>query len=96
MTDRLGIYMQVYNLSVDDKTKKPSVDVRYRIEKDGKLLMNQPEDPANLKKASQQFTIVKSMGLKALCLRASTRFTSTVADSIKKQSINPSATFELR
>ena len=32
------------------------------IEKDGKPLLNQPEDPANLKKASQQFTVVKTHG----------------------------------
>jgi GWxTD domain-containing protein len=92
---RLGIYMQVYNLSVDDKTKKPSVDVHYRIERDGKVLMNQPEDPANLKKASQQFTIVKSMGLQSLPAGKYTVHID-ITDNIKKQSINPSATFELR
>ena len=63
---RLGIYMQVYNLGIDDKTHKPSLDVRYRIEKDGKPLIDQPEDATNLKKASQQFTVVKTMGLHTL------------------------------
>ena len=92
---KLGIYMQVYNLGLDDKTHKPSLGVRYRIEKDGKSLMNQPEDAANLKKASQQFTVIKSMGLKAL---APGKYTVhiDVTDNIKKQSLSPSATFELR
>jgi GWxTD domain-containing protein len=92
---KLGIYMQVYNLGIDDKTHKPSLDVRYRIEKDGKLLMNQPEDAANLKKASQQFTVIKTMGLQAL---APGKYTVhiDVTDNIKKQSLSPSATFELR
>ena len=61
---RLGIYMQVYNLGIDDKTHKPSLDVRYEVEKDGKSLLDQPEDAANLKKASQQFTVIKTMGLR--------------------------------
>jgi GWxTD domain-containing protein len=92
---RLGIYMQVYNLSVDDKTKKPSLDVRYRIEKDGKELLDQPEDPANLKKASQQFTVIKTMGLQALTPGKYT-VQIQVTDNIKKQTIGPSASFELR
>jgi hypothetical protein len=92
---KLGIYMQVYNLAIDDKTHKPSLDVRYKIEKDGKSLIDQPEDPVNLKKASQQFTVIKTMGLKAL---APGKYTVQilVTDNIKKQTVSPSATFELR
>jgi GWxTD domain-containing protein len=91
----LGIYMQVYNLGIDDKTHKPSLDVRYEIDKDGKPLLDQPEDAANLKKASQQFTVVKTMGLKAL---APGKYTVQikVTDSIKKETVSASASFELR
>jgi hypothetical protein len=92
---RLGIYMQVYNLGIDDKTHKPSLDVRYRIDKDGKPLLNQPEDPANLKKASQQFTVIKSLGLQSLVPGKYTVHID-ITDNIKKQSLSPSATFELR
>ena len=52
--------MQVYNLALDEKTHKPfKLDVRYVIEKDGKQLLDQPEDAADLKakKASQQYTV---------------------------------------
>jgi len=91
----LGIYMQVYNLGIDDKTHKPSLDVSYEVTKDGKTLLDQPEDAANLKKASQQFTVVKKMGLRAL---APGKYTVQikVTDNIKKQSISPSQTFEVR
>lgn len=92
---RLGIYMQVYNLGIDDKTKKPSLDVRYEIEKDGKSLLDQPEDAANLKKASQQFTAVKTMGLKGLT-PGKYMVQIKVTDNIKKQSVSPSQTFEVR
>ena len=92
---KLGIYMQVYNLGLDDKTHKPSVEVRYRIEKDGKPLINQAEDAANIKKASQQFTVIKTMGLQSLTPGKYTVHID-VTDNIKKQSLTPSATFELR
>jgi hypothetical protein len=87
--------MQVYNLGIDDKTHKPSLDVRCAIEKNGKLVLDQPEDAVNLKKASQQFTVVRSMGLHAL---APGKYTVQikVTDNIKKQSVSPSATFEVR
>ena len=93
--EKLGIYMQVYNLGTDDKTHKPSLDVRYEIEKDGKSLLDQPEDAASLKNASQQFTVMKTMGLKALTPGKYT-VQIKVTDNIRKQTVSPSATFELR
>ncbi len=92
---KLGIYMQVYNLGIDPKTQKPSLDLRYEIDKDGKPLLDQPEDTANLKKASQQFTVVKTMGLKGLPPGKYT-VQIKVTDNIKKQSVSPSASFEVR
>lgn len=93
--EKLGIYMQVYNLGSDDKTHKPSLSVNYEIDKDGKTLLDQPEDAANLKKASQQFTILKTMGLRGL---APGKYTVQikVTDNIRKQTFSPSETFELR
>ncbi len=90
----LGIYMQVYNLSVDEKTKKPSLDVNYEITKDGKALLNQPEDPKNLKSASQQYTIVKKMALKSLPPGKYT-VQIRVTDNLKKQTVNQSASFQV-
>jgi len=92
---KLGIYMQVYNLGVDEKTHKPSLDVQYQIMKDGKPLLDQPEDPKNLKKASQQFTVEKTMPLTGL---APGKYTVQIkiTDNIKKQTVSPTATFEVR
>jgi GWxTD domain-containing protein len=92
---KLGIYMQVYNLSVDEKTHKPSLDVQYEILKDGKPILDQPEDPTNLKKASQQLTLEKTMPLGGLRPGKYT-VQIKVTDNIKKQSVSPTATFEVR
>jgi len=91
----LGIYMQVYNLGIDDKTHKPSLDVRYEVEKDGKTLLDKPEDQKNLIKASQQFTVMKTMPLQVLTPGKYT-VQIKVTDNIKKQTVSPSATFEVR
>lgn len=91
----LGIYMQVYNLGIDEKTHKPSLNVQYEVEKDGKALLDQPEDANALKKASQQFTVEKTMRLASL---APGKYTVQVkvTDNIKKETISPSQTFEVR
>jgi hypothetical protein len=94
-TQTLGIYMQVYNLGIDEKTHKPSIDVRYEVAKDGKSLLDQPEDANSLKKASQQFTVEKTMALAKLPPGKYT-VQVKVTDNIKKQTVSPSATFEVR
>jgi hypothetical protein len=92
---KLGIYMQVYNLGVDEKTHKPSLDVQYEILKDGKAILNQPEDAGNLKKAAQQFTVEKTLPLSGLSPGKYT-VQIKVTDNIKKQTVSPTANFEVR
>ena len=92
---KLGIYMQVYNLGLDTKTHKPSLDVQYELTKDGKTLLSQPEDPAKLKDASQQFTLEKTMPL-AMLQPGKYTMQVKVTDKVKNQSVSPSTTFEVR
>jgi hypothetical protein len=92
---KLGIYMQVYNLGLDAKTHKPSVDVEYEVLKDGKPLLTQAEDPAKLKEASQQFTLEKQMPLSAL-QPGQYKVQIKVTDNLKKQTVSPSTTFDVR
>jgi GWxTD domain-containing protein len=91
----LGIYMQVYNLGLDEKTHKPSLDIQYEILKEGKAILNQPEDAANLKNASQQFTIQKNLALASVQPGKYT-VQIKVTDNIKKQSLSPTTSFEVR
>ena len=92
---KLGIYMQVYNLGLDAKTHKPSLDVEYEVLKDGKPLLAQAEDAAKLKDATQQFTLEKQMPLSALQPGKYT-VQIKVTDNIKKQTVSPSAAFEVQ
>ncbi len=92
--DTLGIYMQVYNLGIDEKTKKPSLDLQYQILKDGKALLDKAEDPKNLKSASQQYTVIKQMKLQALQPGKYT-VEIKVTDNVKKTTVSPTATFQV-
>jgi hypothetical protein len=91
----LGIYMQVYNLSVDPKTHKPSADIEYDITKDGQPIWKTTQEAANVKNASQQLTIEQQLPLKPL---QPGRYTLAikVTDNIRKQSVSPTASFEVR
>jgi GWxTD domain-containing protein len=91
----LGIYMQVYNLALDANTHKPSLDVEYDLLKDGKTLLAQHEDAAKLKEASQQFTLEKQMPLSVLQPGKYT-VQIKVTDNVKKQTVSPSTTFEVK
>jgi uncharacterized protein (DUF2141 family) len=91
----LGIYMQVYNLGVDPQTHKPSAEIQYEIAKDGKDVLNQTEDVAKSQSASTQLTLQKRMPLRSL---EPGKYTVQIkiTDNVKKQTLNPTATFELR
>lgn len=91
----LGIYMQVYNLGLDPQTHKPSADIQYEIIKDGKSLLSQNEQAAKLNNASQQVTLQKTMPLKSLPPGKYT-VQIKITDNVKKQTVSPTATFELR
>lgn len=91
----LGIYMQIYNLGMDPQTHRPSLKVEYEISKDGKAILTQPEDPAKWAQAVQQITLEKRMPLKALP-PGKYGVQIKVTDNVKKQTVSPTTTFEVK
>lgn len=92
----LGIYLQVYNLAVDQQTNRPSVQIEYTItnEKDKAQVLKYIETPDKVEGASSQLTIEKLMRLDSL-QPGKYNVQIKVSDNISKQSIVPSATFEV-
>src|ERR1051326_6714769 len=86
----LGIYMQVYNLTQDPKTHKPSGQIQYDLTRDGKSVFNRTE-PAQ----TAQVTIEKKLPLKSLEPGQYT-LQVTVTDNVSKQSVMQPATFQLQ
>ena len=91
----LGIYMQVYNLSLDPKTHRPSADIQYEILKDGKALLTTVEQAGEIANSAQQMTLQKTMPLKSLPPGKYT-VQIKVTDKVKNQTVSPEASFELR
>ena len=93
---KLGIYLQVYNLKPDASGHKPAATIEYRLLKDNKLVLEFAEDAAELPEASPSQVIVeKMMPLDSL---EPGRYTMQVkvTDKITKKSVAPSAEFTLQ
>jgi GWxTD domain-containing protein len=56
-TDKLGIFLQLYNLKLDDATHKSNVSVVYRITKDQQEIWRTVETPEHLHQGGEQLTI---------------------------------------
>jgi GWxTD domain-containing protein len=64
--DKLGIYLQLYNLKVDETSHKTKVSVAYRISKDDKVVWSAVETPENLHQGGEQLTIKRYLPVSSL------------------------------
>ncbi len=90
----MSLWMQVYNLQQDDKTKKPSVKIEYDIVN---VANNQPvlhslESTDSLGNVGDQITLAKSLALNSF-QPGVYRLTVKVDDNVSKQQIAPSVKF---
>jgi len=86
----LGIYMQVYNLEPDPKTHKPSAEIHYDLTRDGKPVFTKSEEAQ-----TAQVTISKTLPLKPLEPGKYT-LEIKVTDNVSKQSLSPTASFQVQ
>jgi GWxTD domain-containing protein len=91
---RLNLWMQIYNLAIDDKTKKPSATIAYDIidAQTNKSVLHADEKTEEMGNVGEQLTLTKSMPLNKLD-PGLYRFQVKVDDNVNKQSISPSARF---
>jgi GWxTD domain-containing protein len=61
--DRMGFYLQLYNLGIDETSHKSNAAIEYRIRKDGKEVSKQAESSEQLAQGGEQLTIEKTMML---------------------------------
>jgi len=97
--ERLGVYVQIYNLSVDEKTHKSDVDFSFIVSqedgKSGKELVHKVETSAELGQTGQQVTLEKLVPL-APFAPGRYKITVLVTDKISKQTISPTAEFTVK
>jgi GWxTD domain-containing protein len=97
--ERLGVYVQIYNLSVDEKTHKSDVVFDYgitRVEGPANAeILHRTESSAQLGQTGQQVTLEKLIPLSQL-EPGKYKFTLLVTDNISKQTISPAAEFTVK
>ena len=91
---KLNLWMQVYNLGVDDKTHKPSATVEYNVVNaaTNKAVIHTIESTDTMGNVGDQLTLKKT--LSAADLQPGLyRLQIKVNDNISKQTVDPSTTF---
>ncbi|HYL14540.1 MAG TPA: GWxTD domain-containing protein [Terriglobales bacterium] len=93
-SQNLNLWMQVYNLSVDEKTHKPSATVEYDVVNaaTNKAIIHTVESTDQMGNVGDQLTLKKT--LSAANLQPGVyKLQIKVNDNISKQTVDPSATF---
>jgi GWxTD domain-containing protein len=64
--DKIGIFLQLYNLRLDPASHKTAVSVSYRILKDHQPVWHQDESPEQLEQSREQITLERNLPLSTL------------------------------
>ncbi len=91
---KLNFWMQVYNLSVDEKTHKPSATIEYDVinTATNQAVVHTTESTEQMGNVGEQVTLQKT--LSAANLQPGLyRIEIKVNDNVSKQTVDPSATF---
>ncbi len=91
---RMNLWMQVYNLQADDKTKKASANIEYEIVNvaNNHPVLHSSESTDNMGNVGDQITLEKSLALTSF-EPGVYKLTVKVADNVSKQQIAPSVRF---
>ncbi len=91
---RLNLWLQVYNLQADEKTKKPSAKVEYEIINiaSNQAVLHSSESTDSMGNVGDQITLEKSLALSGF-QPGVYRLTVKVDDNVSKQQIAPSVRF---
>ena len=93
--DKLGVYMQVYNLKPDDKTHKSSATFQYTVKKGNEQIMQFNETSAEMKQTGDQVTIERLLPLATLTPGKYTLVVNAT-DSLSNQTISRTAEFTVK
>ena len=93
--DKLGIYLQVYNLKPDDTTHKSNATFQYTVKKGDQQVMQFKETSNDMKQTGDQVTIERLLPLGTL---TPGKYTLEVnaTDGLTKQTISRSAEFTVK
>jgi GWxTD domain-containing protein len=93
--EKLGIYMQVYNLKPDDKTHKSSATFQYTVKKGNGQVMQFKETSEEMKQTGEQVTIERLLPLATL---APGKYSLEVVatDTLSNKTVSKTADFSVK
>ena len=97
--EKMGIYMQIYNLGEDEETRRANGSVTYkiaRLDKPEELLLDFTEDINTIRGASPRQTVVEKLLPLGNLEPGEYRLSLEVNDSVKNEVLMPSATFKVK
>ena len=94
-TEKMGIYMQVYNLKPDDKTHKSSATFQYTVKKGDQQVMQFKETSEEMKQTGDQITIERLLPLSTL---APGKYSLEVVatDTLSNKTVSKTADFTVK
>ena len=94
-TDKMGVFLQLYNLKLDDSSHKTSVSVTYRITRDHQEIWKAAETSDQLHQASDQVTLQRNVPVASLSPGRYT-FEIRATDQLSNQTISRTADFTIK
>jgi hypothetical protein len=93
-SDRMGVYVQVYNLGLDEDTQMPRATIEYSVRQGDQVFLSHTETTAELPRAGSQLTLEKSVPLEEL-KPGQYELRIAVIDHIRQVTVNPGADFHV-
>lgn len=93
--DRMGIFMQVYNLGIDETTHRPSASVQFRIVHDQSEILKEVRTSDQIENAGEQLTLENSVALGSFP-PGRYKLEIEVTDNVSKQKIASSTDFTVK
>jgi len=93
--DRLGVYLQIYNLKIDETSHKASASIEYRITKGKEEVAKFAETTEQLAQSGEQVTLEKLISLDRF-EPGKYKLEIAITDNHAKQTITPAAEFTIK
>ena len=91
---RMGIYMQVYNLGIDETTHQPNAVIDYEIVRGDETVFQYSEKTSDLERAGQQITLEKILPLDSFG-PGEYKLSIRITDNVRQQTVSPSTRFRI-
>ncbi|MGA9184135.1 MAG: GWxTD domain-containing protein [Candidatus Acidiferrales bacterium] len=91
-SDAMGVFLQIYNLKVDDKTHRADASVEYRVLKDNQPVLKFDVARDKLPEHGEEMTLQNLVTLGSLA-PGKYKLEVSITDNLAKQTITPAADF---